>query len=186
MMTIATGVQAVAEYQYGRTDKSLFYVNQIVKTFNQVLPGSISEMMPNYGCFTQAWTNYGIVLPLISHVFGINPDASQKKIEIIPHIPAKWSKNNLSLHALPVGDNEISVSYQPVQGGKKYTILSKKIGWKIELRLKPEKGYRYVVNGKSVVPGDSGLILLDKKINSILVPKCSVLRVMSAKACLKS
>ena len=169
MMTIATGVQAVAEYHYGRTDKSLFYVNQIVKTFSRVLPGSISEMMPNYGCFTQAWTNYGIVLPLISHIFGINPDASQKKIEIAPNIPAKWSKANLSLHALPVGDNEVSISYQPFQGGEKYTIVSKKVGWKIELRLKPENGYRYVVNGKSIIPGDSGLILLDKRINAILI-----------------
>jgi len=24
--------------------------------------------MPDYGCFTQSWTNYGIVLPLISHI----------------------------------------------------------------------------------------------------------------------
>ena len=168
MMTIATGVQAVAEYKYGRTDKSLYYVNQIVKTFSRVLPGSISEMMPDYGCFTQAWTNYGIVIPIISHIFGLNPDASLKKIEIAPNIPDKWRKDNLSVNALPVGDNEISMFYQPFQGGKKYTIVSKKPGWKIEFRLKPESGCQYIANGKSI-PTDSRLILLTRRINSIVI-----------------
>ncbi len=159
----------ILNHNYGRTDKSLCYVDQIVKTFSRVLPGSISEMMPNYGCFTQAWTNYGIVLPIISHIFAINPDASQKKIEITPNIPGKWGKDNLSLKALPVGDNEISMSYRPFQGGKKYTIVSKKVGWKIEFRLKPERGCRYIVNGKSIIPTDSGLILLNKRINNIVI-----------------
>lgn len=49
MMTISTGVQAVAEYQYGRTEEALWYVDKIVDAFNRVLPGSISEMMPDYG-----------------------------------------------------------------------------------------------------------------------------------------
>jgi hypothetical protein len=169
MMTISTGVQAVAEYKYGRTDKSLFYVNQIVKTFSRVLPGSISEMMPDYGCFTQAWTNYGIVVPIISHIFGIAPDAEIRKIEIAPNIPDKWSKDSLSAIGMHVGDNEISMSYQPFAGRKKYTIASKKPGWKIEFKLKPESGCRYIVNGKSIIPNDSGLILLTKRLNTVLV-----------------
>jgi glycogen debranching enzyme len=173
MMTIATGVQAVSEYRYGRTDKCLFYVNDIVKTFNRVLPGSISEMMPDYGCFTQSWTNYGIVLPLISHIFGINPDASQKEIEIAPHIPDSWSKDSLSLRALPVAKNQISMSYQPVKGGKKYTIMSKDAGWKIWFRLKPDRNVEYILNGKLIGKADSGLILLTSKENSISVLKKS-------------
>jgi hypothetical protein len=169
MMTIATGVQAVSEYKYGRTDKSLYYVNQIVKTFGIVLPGSISEMMPNSGCFTQSWTNYGIVLPVISHIFGIDPDAPQKKIEIAPHIPDSWTNDSLSVNALPVASNEISMSYRPVKGGKKFAIVSKDAGWKIQFRLKPETGYRYIVNGKSIILTDSRQILLTKRINSIVI-----------------
>ncbi len=169
MMTIATGVQAVSEYMYGRTDKSLYYVNQIVKTFGEVLPGSISEMMPDYGCFTQAWTSYGIVLPIISHVFGINPDASQKRIEIAPHIPEGWRRAHVSLNSLPVADNEISMSYQLVRGGKKFTIVSKKPGWKIEFRPMPESSVRYIANGRSVIPTDSGIIPLTSEINSIVI-----------------
>jgi len=169
MMTIATGVQAVAEYKYGRTAQSLEYVNKIVSTFNKVLPGSISEMMPDYGCFTQAWTNYGIVLPIISHVFGINPDASQKRIEIAPNIPGTWSTGKLSLSALPIGDNEISISYESLSGGKKYTIVLKKAGWRMVFRPKAERRVRYLVNGKPVNPTSAGQILLTSRINNIIV-----------------
>ena len=174
MMTIATGVQAVSEYMYGRTDKSLYYTGLIVKTFNEVLPGSISEMMPNYGCFTQAWTNYGIVLPIISHVFGINPDASKKTIEITPHIPDKWSKDSISISALKVGDNEISMSYRFSKGEKKYTIVSKKTGWNLRINLKPEIGSQYIVNGILVNKQKIGTILLTKTNNHIVIlPKKS-------------
>jgi hypothetical protein len=62
MMTISTGVQAVAEGNYGRTDAAMWYVDRIVQTFNRVAPGSVAEMMPDYGCFTIAWTSYGIVV----------------------------------------------------------------------------------------------------------------------------
>jgi glycogen debranching enzyme len=171
MMTIATGVQAVSEYKYGRTDKCLFYVNDIVKTFSRVLPGSISEMMPDYGCFTQSWSNYGIVLPLISHIFGINPDASQKEIEIVPHIPDSWNKDTLRLTALPVANNQISISYQPIKGGRKYVITSKDAGWEIRFRLPPDRNVQYILNDKPIVLADSGLILLTKKENSITVLK---------------
>jgi hypothetical protein len=78
MMTISTGVQAVAEAHYGRIDEAMWYLERIVQTFNRVSPGSISETMPDRGCFTIAWTSYGIVVPLIEHVFGIRPDAARK------------------------------------------------------------------------------------------------------------
>ena len=43
MMTISTGVQAVAEARYGRIDEALWYVGRIVETFNRALPGSINR-----------------------------------------------------------------------------------------------------------------------------------------------
>jgi hypothetical protein len=57
MMTISTGVEAVAEAQYGRIDDAMWYVDRIAQTFNRVTPGSMSEMMPDQGCFTIAWTS---------------------------------------------------------------------------------------------------------------------------------
>ena len=106
MMTIATGVQAVAEASYGRTAEALWYMDRIVETFDRVTPGSISEMMPDFGCFTIAWTSYGIVVPLIQHVFGIEPDAVRKTVRFAPHVPEGW--NQLSIEDLPVGTNLVS------------------------------------------------------------------------------
>ena len=115
MMTISTGVQAVAEGNYGRTDQAMWYVDRIVQTFNRVAPGSISEMMPDYGCFTIAWTSYGIVLPLIEHVFGIRPDAANKTIVFEPHLPAGWE--DISIEDLPVGANLVSFSRTRTEEG---------------------------------------------------------------------
>src|SRR3982751_4534730 len=108
MMTISTGVQAVSEANYGRTDEAMWYVDKIVQTFSRVSPGSISEMMPDYGCFTIAWTSYGIVVPLVQHVFGIHPDATRKTIVFDPHLPSGWE--NISIEDLPVGTNTVSFS----------------------------------------------------------------------------
>lgn len=68
-MTISTGVQAVSECVYGRVDNALWYMERIAATLNSVLPGSISEMMPDYGCPAQAWTIYGVAVPLISYIY---------------------------------------------------------------------------------------------------------------------
>ena len=106
MMTISTGVLAVAEAQYGRADESLWYMDKIVQTFNRKLPGSISEMMPDYGCFVIAWTMYGIVVPLVQHIFGVEPDAVNKTVVFQPRLPSGWE--DISIQDLPVGANLIS------------------------------------------------------------------------------
>jgi hypothetical protein len=47
MMTIATGVQAVAEARYGRIDEALWYVDRIVQTFGRTLQGQ-SRVVPDW------------------------------------------------------------------------------------------------------------------------------------------
>src|SRR2546427_6182458 len=132
MMTIATGVQAVSEANYGRTDEALWYVDKIVQTFNRVTPGSITEMMPDYGCFTIAWTSYGIVLPLIQHVFGIQPDALHQTVVFDPHVPTGWE--NMSIEDLPVGSNMVSFSRAKTGRGIEYEFAAKEDGWHFVLR----------------------------------------------------
>ncbi|HEY7481832.1 MAG TPA: hypothetical protein VH680_15055 [Gemmatimonadales bacterium] len=148
MMTIATGVQAVAEANYGRTDEALWYMDRIVKTFNRVTPGSISEMMPDYGCFTIAWTSYGIVVPLIQHVFGIAPDAPRKTVVFSPHLPDGWG--HMSIEDLPVGNN--LVSFAASRGGKgvEYTLESRDSGWTFILREEGAPETKYYPEGKSL------------------------------------
>ena len=150
MMTISTGVQAVAEAEYGRTDEALWYMDRIAQTFNRVSPGSISEMMPDYGCFTIAWTSYGIVLPLIEHVFGIRPDAANKTIVFEPHLPAGWE--DISIEDLPVGANLISFARARTDQGVIYDIEARENGWKLILKEKPSPHSRYFLNGRPIDP----------------------------------
>jgi hypothetical protein len=146
MMTIATGVQAVAEGNYGRTDQAMWYVDRIVQTFNRVTPGSISEMMPDYGCFTIAWTSYGIVMPLIEHVFGIRPDAVNRTIVFEPHLPSGWER--IRIDDLPVGDNLVSFSRTRTEAGVVFDIEARDNGWNFALRIEGAPHASYFLNGK--------------------------------------
>ena len=166
MMTIATGVQAVAEARYGRADEALWYVDRIVQTFGRTLPGSISEMMPDYGCFTIGWTSYGIVVPLIQHFFGIQPDAVRKTVVFDPHPPSGWEE--MSIADLPVGANTISFSRTRTGRGIEYRIDGTESGWTFVLRGKAVSGARYYVNGKPASSTSSGLRMTGRT-NRVLV-----------------
>jgi glycogen debranching enzyme len=165
MMTIATGVQAVAEARYGRIDEAMWYVGRIVETFGRTLPGSISEMMPDYGCFAISWTSYGIVVPLIQHVFGIQPDAVHKTVVLRPHAPSGWG--DMRLEDLPVGTNTISFSRRKTSQGIAYRIEASEDGWTFVLRPESLPGSRYFVNGK--LAPDSTDIRLTGRVNDVTV-----------------
>ena len=156
MMTISTGVLAVAEATNGRTDEALWYMDKIVQTFNRKLPGSISEMMPDYGCFVIAWTMYGIVVPLVEHVFGIQPDAVRKTVVFEPHLPTGWE--NLSIADLPVGANRVSFARAKTGTGIEYRIEGTESGWRYVLKAEQLPGTKYYLNGKSVTLDSVGVL----------------------------
>ena len=165
MMTISTGVQAVSECKYGRMDQCIWYANRIVDTFNRVLPGSMSEMMPDYGDFTQAWTSYGIVVPLVEYVFGAQPDALHKKITFEPHLPSGWE--NVSIENLPVGTNIVSLIRSKTSKGIEYTLSSKEQGWTTILKLQDKAGAKYFLNGKQIPFDSSGIQMMGN--NQLLI-----------------
>jgi hypothetical protein len=165
-MTIATGVQAVAEARYGRIDEALWYVGRIVQTFSRTLPGSISEMMPDYGCFAIAWTSYGVMVPLIRHVFGIQPDAVNKTVVLDPQVPNGWE--DMRIEDLPVGSNTISFSRRGTGEGIEYRVDASENGWTFLLSPEAVPGARYYVNGRPVSPTPSG-IRLTGRTNRVLV-----------------
>ena len=166
MMTIATGVQAVAEARYGRTAQALWYMDRIAETFSRVTPGSISEMMPDGGCFTIAWTSYGIVVPLVEHVFGVEPDAVRRSVRFAPHMPEGW--DHMSLEDLPVGSNMVSVAAARTARGLEYTFTSRDPGWTFVLSV--EEGARYSLNGDPVTPSTSGIRMTGTR-NHVLVTR---------------
>ncbi|HEU4901865.1 MAG TPA: hypothetical protein VFT06_03710, partial [Flavisolibacter sp.] len=149
MMTIATGVQAMAECQYGRIDEGLWYVDRIVQTFGRVLPGSISEMMPDYGCPVQAWTIYGLASPLVTKIFGITPDAANRTITFTPNLPASWNK--IQMTGLPVGSTTITFGIVKKAKSVEYRLSASEEGWVYTLHVKGLASKKYVLNGKKSI-----------------------------------
>jgi glycogen debranching enzyme len=166
MMTISTGVQAMAECAYGRTDEAMWYVDKIVQTFNRALPGSISEMMPDYGCPVQAWTIYGLATPLVTYVLGINPDAYNRSIVISPHLPGSW--NDGAIYDLPVGSNTISFAIKKNGRNTEYSLTSVAANWTYTLKIKGLAGNKYKLNGK-VLTAATDEIELKGKVNKVEV-----------------
>lgn len=148
MMTISTGVQAMSEAQYGRTDECLWYMDRIVSTLNRTLPGSINEMMPDYGCPVQAWTIYSVATPLITHIFGIQPEAQNKKVVIRPNLPSSWTYAILENQA--VGNNIYNIKIEKGERKIVYTISSEKPDWNNILQIAGLSGKKYTLNGKTI------------------------------------
>lgn len=96
VMTISTGVMAVAQARYGYSDRALSLIRKMFRSYSMATPGSLSEMSPDYGCFVQAWTAYGAVVPVVKYFFGIQPDAANGVIKIRPCLPEKWKEVSLT------------------------------------------------------------------------------------------
>jgi glycogen debranching enzyme len=168
MMTISTGVLAVSEASYGRTDEAMWYMDKIVQTFNRKLPGSISEMMPDYGCFVIAWTMYGIVVPLVEHIFGVQPDAMHKTVVFDPHLPKGWE--DMSIEDVAVGTNLVSFARAKTTRGVEYNIEAKQDGWSIVLKGDLPAGAKYYVNGQPVSFLSSGIRMSGTRNHVLVVP----------------
>lgn len=131
VMTLPTGVQAVAESNYGRPDKALNYLKRMTRTFSYALPGSMYEVSPDYGMITQAWNIYGFAVPIVQQFFGIQPMSYEKKIIITPQMPSEWK--NATIENVKVADNEISVFYEETDGKMNLNVNQNLSDWTVEL-----------------------------------------------------
>ncbi len=128
VMTLPTGVMAVAENQYGRPDQALDYIQKLTRSFSYALPGSMYEVSPDFGMMTQAWNIFGFAVPIVEQFFGIQPRADLHEITIAPRMPSTWKEAHIE--NVEIGDNRISVHY--VQGQKLKVNQTK--DWKIILK----------------------------------------------------
>jgi glycogen debranching enzyme len=130
VMTLPTGVQAIAENNYGNPDQALDYLLRMTRSFSYAFPGSMYEVSPDYGMVVQAWNIYSFAVPIVRQFFGIKPMASKKEIWIRPQMPSSWQR--CSLENVRVGDNRISIHYeQPEAGTIKLTVLQERGDWQI-------------------------------------------------------
>jgi glycogen debranching enzyme len=167
VMTLPTGVQAIAENNYGRPDKALNYLHKMTRSFSFALPGSIYEVSPDYGMMAQAWNLYAYAVPIITQFFGIQPEAHNKVIHIMPLLPESW--NNSKLENVLIGDNKIDIAFVKSTLGLSAQIIQNQNDWEIHFKV-PRKDYEQVIlNGKHLEIGDSEWIeiILNEKSNTI-------------------
>jgi glycogen debranching enzyme len=151
VMTLPTGVLAVAENNYGNPDQALDYLHRMTRSFSYALPGSMYEVSPDYGMIVQAWNIYSFAIPIVRQFFGIDPMVSKKEIRLHPQMPTSWDQ--ATLENVMVGENRISIFYEVKDDGRKMLrILQEKEDWQILLDVVPSDGARVeVVKGEEVM-----------------------------------
>lgn len=153
VMTLPTGVQAIAENNYGRPDEALDYLNRMTRTFSYALPGSIYEVSPDYGMITQAWNIYSYAIPIVQQFFGLKPMASEQKLVIHPKMPSHWD-SGASLENVKIAENTVSVFYKKNDSGLQIEVQQSHPDWTIQLEL-PKGNY-------SVLEGTAETTTLDE------------------------
>jgi len=158
VMTLPTGVQAIAACQYGQMDDALDYLQRMARSFSYAAPGSMYEVSPDYGMLVQAWNIYALAKPIVGFFFGIQPEAQHQRINLRPQLPSDWQ--NASISQLPIGDNLLSMEIQ----GNRYKIKQRK-DW--ELRFYVPKGTQSVQLNGVIVAINTAYIVLEGKENSL-------------------
>lgn len=147
VMTLPTGVSTIGENNYGNPDGALDYLKRMTRSFGFALPGSMYEVSPDYGMFTQAWNMYSFGVPIVRQFFGIQPDAGNKVIHIRPQMPSAWEQ--ASIQKVLIGDNEIRMSYVDKSGVRAIEVEQTQSKWGISIEI-PEEFSKVKVLGKEV------------------------------------
>lgn len=150
VMTLPTGVQAVAENNYGRPDEAYSLLKRMMKSFSFALPGSIYEVSPDFGMFSQAWNMYAFGEPIIKQFFGIKPFAHLKTIHVSPLLPSKIAEGKIE--KVEIGNNTIDMSFIQKTESDSFEFEQKLAGWKIILFQPKGKYKKWILNGKLVKP----------------------------------
>jgi len=156
VMTLPTGVQAIAENNYGNPDQALDYLLRMTRSFSYAFPGSMYEVSPDYGMIVQAWNIYSFAVPIVHQFFGIEPLASRNQIRLRPQMPSSW--NRCSLEDVLIGENKLSIYYERMETGEiKLTVLQDREDWQILLQPGTEDSSSIeVVKGKAEQKQEAG------------------------------
>jgi glycogen debranching enzyme len=146
VMTIPTGVEAVAASRYGKPDDALRYINMLHRSFSYALPGSMYEVSPDFGMVVQAWNCYGVDIPIIHYFFGITPKAFDKSIFISPNMPSDWK--DAVIDNVPIGKNLFSLSVSMKDGHKEYSVSQSIPEWKVIVDVKNAR--KIIVNDMEI------------------------------------
>ncbi len=148
VMTLPTGVQAIAENNYGNPDQALDYLKRMTKSFGFALPGSIYEVSPDYGMMAQAWNLYSFGVPIITQFFGIQPDAGKRVIHISPLMPTDWLE--AKIENVLIGNNVLTLLYEKQEDGINLQLTQKEPDWNIQFDFPEGKFSKWCIGGTEV------------------------------------
>jgi hypothetical protein len=146
VMTLPTGIQAIAAARYGNPEESLHYIKKLHQSFSYALPGSMYEVSPDFGMITQAWNIYGVAVPIIHYFLGLQPKAYAKSIYISPHLPMEWKE--AAIENVKVGNNYVSLEISQKSDHKEYRVQQLLADWSILIDVKEAK--KVIVNDQEV------------------------------------
>lgn len=149
VMTLPTGVQAIAENNYRRPNKALEYLQRMVRSFSFALPGSMYEVSPDFGMMTQAWNTYALAVPLVQQFFGVQPKAYDREIHLQPLWPDTWPEG--SLENLKIADNQISVSIVKKDNRLKI-LVQQQSDWAMVVRFPAGLYSKWKLDGEAASP----------------------------------
>lgn len=132
-MSISTGAVAEAEMRYGRVAQGMNYIRLLAETVHLRTPGAISEMSPDYGCFVQAWSAYAVAWPIVACLFGVQPHAHLRRLNLQPCFPAGW--DNVRLENLRVGNADFDLFWN----GRELCVRCSQPGWTVTCESLPLK-----------------------------------------------
>ncbi|MCS7057041.1 MAG: hypothetical protein NZM18_12810 [Thermoflexales bacterium] len=130
VMSINTGLLALAAARYGYADEALAIVNKLTRAFSYRTPGAVSEVLPDAWCFLQLWSNVGLVSPAIEGFLGIQPRAAERMITIAPNLPTAWDW--AEVRRLRVGDAYLDIRIERADAGYRVHVAGGE-GWRINL-----------------------------------------------------
>eukprot|EP01134_Creolimax_fragrantissima_P007456 CFRG7456T1 len=96
VMTLGTGVLAVAHNNYGESGNGLKNLEMLTRSFGYALPGSQYEVSPDFGMMVQAWNIYATAYPIVCQYFGIEPYAYTNVVYISHSMPKKVGETYLN------------------------------------------------------------------------------------------
>jgi hypothetical protein len=131
VMSINTGLLALANARYGRVDQAHEIVSKLVRAFSHRTPGAVAEALPGEWCFLQLWSNLGLVSPVVERFLGIEPRAADRVITIKPNLPAGWDW--AEVRQLRVGDARFDIRVERDQLGQPVRVtVHGPAGWRVE------------------------------------------------------
>ena len=149
VMTLPTAVQAIGAANAGEPDLALEFIQKLRASFSYVLPGSMYEVSPDFGMFTQAWNIYGVAVPIVQKFLGVQPLAHKRTIVITPELPKEW--NDAAIDNLKIGVNIISLALMQTENSMTFRVRQKETSWKIVFPFKTMPS-RVTLNGKLLEP----------------------------------